>query len=657
MRAHNNKTYSIGGAIKTPNLEYCKTASLKSITYPTSGKTVFEWEQNDYYSEDGPVAYPCDIYTKSACLLSDSGCWHTDDPHPLEPLEHITTEDFEINNQLSQEVIITYFQRRSEEEVGESHMKNDSARIEVYDVNDWQHPIFSTCVIDEYDHGDHSETVYLYEGVTYRFHVFRNCVKVKNGLSISYLGLIDSLSENNVYPMGGLRIKSISNYNEDTIFENGKQYTYLDPSNRLSSGNLITRQTLNYTTIKLSSIVSMCIKSVSSYSYNNLTHKKITSSTPVEGAYSNTVFYKHVQESSITDQREINGYIQKEYSFVPDVIIGSKIKPYSMNWLRGKLLQETIYNKDSVLIRKTINKYSIDARINNLCRTFKLYRHISYTSFKRHDDYPLSYIFSPVDYDYVSHWQHLDTTLTIQYFPQTNDSITTRVTYTYNNPSHQNPSCIKTKNSNGESHVDEILYPDDINNNSVIQSMIDANMINTVLEKKTKINQNIISGHKNHFQISNNQILPELEEYFGSNMENTKTIYYNNFDVKGNLTQFKNEAGIFTTYLWGYNYSKPVAKIENATYDETMALLNIPYSKLQNMNSEELIDIFINLRENTIDKNIMITSFTHDPLIGITSITSPNGIENNFEYDHFQRLESTKDDSKNILKYIEYYYK
>ncbi len=52
-----------------------------------------------------------------------------------------------------------------------------------------------------------------------------------------------------------------------------------------------------------------------------------------------------------------------------------------------------------------------------------------------------------------------------------------------------------------------------------------------------------------------------------------------------------------------------------------------------------------------------ITTYTYDPLIGITSSTDTNGLTTYFEYDSLNRLKTIKDNKKNIVKSYIYNYK
>jgi len=53
----------------------------------------------------------------------------------------------------------------------------------------------------------------------------------------------------------------------------------------------------------------------------------------------------------------------------------------------------------------------------------------------------------------------------------------------------------------------------------------------------------------------------------------------------------------------------------------------------------------------------MITTYTHKPLIGITSITDPRGEKTTYHYDSFGRLILIKDADGNIISENKYNYR
>ena len=51
-----------------------------------------------------------------------------------------------------------------------------------------------------------------------------------------------------------------------------------------------------------------------------------------------------------------------------------------------------------------------------------------------------------------------------------------------------------------------------------------------------------------------------------------------------------------------------------------------------------------------------ITTYTYDPLVGMTSSTDTKGMPTYFEYDGMARLMNVKDKDGNIIKNYKYYY-
>jgi YD repeat-containing protein len=73
------------------------------------------------------------------------------------------------------------------------------------------------------------------------------------------------------------------------------------------------------------------------------------------------------------------------------------------------------------------------------------------------------------------------------------------------------------------------------------------------------------------------------------------------------------------------------------------------------LSDAQLISEFQTLRQN--NPNVQITSYTYDPLIGVTSMTDARGNVMYYEYDNLNRLKHVKDKDGNILSENLYNYK
>jgi hypothetical protein len=127
---------------------------------------------------------------------------------------------------------------------------------------------------------------------------------------------------------------------------------------------------------------------------------------------------------------------------------------------------------------------------------------------------------------------------------------------------------------------------------------------------------------------------------------------FHDYDKAGNATEVSKKDDTRTVYLWGYNYTKPIAKIENATYAQVMVALGKTATEtleyLQNFNDQLLKGETQKIRAAL--KDAMVTSYVYKPLVGITNIVDPRGVALSYEYDDLNRLKRIKDENQNIIE-------
>lgn len=113
-------------------------------------------------------------------------------------------------------------------------------------------------------------------------------------------------------------------------------------------------------------------------------------------------------------------------------------------------------------------------------------------------------------------------------------------------------------------------------------------------------------------------------------------------------------------YIWGYNWSEPVAVIRNATYDE-----------LQRIDRDGMIDrigacdkLTANSSEmawlqslRTLLPGAEVMLYTYEPLIGINTAVDASGRMTRYEYDGGNRLQAIRDENGNFLEVFKYHYK
>lgn len=124
----------------------------------------------------------------------------------------------------------------------------------------------------------------------------------------------------------------------------------------------------------------------------------------------------------------------------------------------------------------------------------------------------------------------------------------------------------------------------------------------------------------------------------GTNMQNAYQCLL--ADKKGNPVWIIQNNNLSTVYLWGYDYSYPVAEIGGANYKQVREKIGFPpedapyyqYSIKKSLDS---------LRRTLPESKI--TEYTYIPHLGVTSITDPAGKTTYYNYDQYGRLSLVSD--------------
>lgn len=139
-----------------------------------------------------------------------------------------------------------------------------------------------------------------------------------------------------------------------------------------------------------------------------------------------------------------------------------------------------------------------------------------------------------------------------------------------------------------------------------------------------------------------------------------KKVTINSYDSRGNVTQYTLENGQPVSVIWGYNQTRPIAKIENVSYSSILSTTITDLQSKSNVdinNSTEIVLITALNNLRTTFPNAMITTYTHDPLVGVTSITDAKGDVSTFEYDAASRLKTIKDKNGKLINEFQYHFK
>ncbi|KAA8476166.1 hypothetical protein F1649_20470 [Arcticibacter tournemirensis] len=286
--------------------------------------------------------------------------------------------------------------------------------------------------------------------------------------------------------------------------------------------------------------------------------------------------------------------------------------------------------------------------------------------------------------------------------------------YFYDNLSYLEPTRIITTGSKGDILQKTFSYPQDMVSNGndptgVYLSMSNANMVSPLINAIKSKNGTQLDQTKTNYSIFNNLFKPQTIEYKKGTNQPTVNVIFQSYDTKGNLEQLTKPGGPPLSYVWGYNKEYPVASASNALssdiyfegfeeatgtgisltsghtghnsktngYSKTLTgLTNGKYTlsywkETSGVWSKIIVEnidvtgtaytISINGTYHVDDvcfypKDVQMTTYTYDPLIGMTSQTDAKGITLYYEYDNFQRLRNIKDQDGNIIKKVNYHY-
>ncbi len=276
-------------------------------------------------------------------------------------------------------------------------------------------------------------------------------------------------------------------------------------------------------------------------------------------------------------------------------------------------------------------------------------------------------------------WAQLKESITKDYFYDTSGTtsiVETKTNYDYNTENYQPKTVTQTLTEAGstDTYVENRYYPVGGYPTAAFSGSEQAtigrlNMLN-------KVNDPVYTqSHKNDTLLSTVQyiynefepdvVVPQIIKSAKGQADIENRLVYHDYDDYGNPLEVAQEDGAHIMYIWGYDHSKPIAKIANATYigmpaavkTKIDALVALSNTEIARAEEQTLRDRFEELRNDAYFKEAQLTSFTYDPLIGVTSQTDAKGYTMYYTYDAFNRLEFIKDADEKLISEYKYHYK
>ncbi|EDP94441.1 hypothetical protein U8527_11200 [Kordia algicida OT-1] len=235
----------------------------------------------------------------------------------------------------------------------------------------------------------------------------------------------------------------------------------------------------------------------------------------------------------------------------------------------------------------------------------------------------------------------------------------TQVTETFYEsvPNHYNPTKTRFTDSKGDVYETVIRYPYEENHTGLLTENRLTVPLKTQQYKDATLMQTAVSqyGSFTGTDPATNPTNLLLQSVSGAKKTNPleERVSYHGYNKYGQVREVSKTNGTHITYLWGYNYNYPIAKIENATYSQVAAIVD--ENSIQNMTGTTLENTLQALRDGL--PQSMVSTYVYDPLIGVTRTTDPRGRSMYYIYDSMGRLKHTLDHDQHVLTTNNYHYK
>lgn len=221
--------------------------------------------------------------------------------------------------------------------------------------------------------------------------------------------------------------------------------------------------------------------------------------------------------------------------------------------------------------------------------------------------------------------------------------------------SHNEYGLVTTRSLTGPQNITTTYtYPLASDTSSVVQQLVSRKMMSTILASRSTTNTYgtfDVAGYKKDYAIYNGNIYPSklyrlsITNGIGNSYEEEQQVL--SYSSNGNPREIVDRSGVHTVYIWDYNDCYLTAEIKNATLSQVQ-------SALQSGG---------NLRDAL--PNSLVTTWTHSPLVGVTSQTDPSGVCTYYNYDSVGRLSEiyryadnvVSPSNKQILKQFSYHTK
>ncbi|WP_321515378.1 BACON domain-containing protein [Marinifilum fragile] len=645
----------IGESDRNPNFYYGKAGILVKIEYPTGGSAIFEYEGHDTSDENkflpndfvyGSVNFDFMPYKANVDIIAIQNPFVRVYAGSVFSFSETCYANISFENTLTNEKY--YITLNKAQGVESVYVPSGNYKIQMSLVDK-----FGGCVFPDVD---------------------------PLGVHISW--------QNEIYKkkkdVGGVRIKSYTNVTDGKQIK--KTFSYEDIDG-FSTGKMVTLP--EYGLLIPWPTIDGSLPPNNSVQF----YRTISTSIPLNLTKGNHIGYSKIIEKTVDEYGVPNGKKEYYYSTVDDFpdsragwydmpedidgtfTVSDMIKTHqlfkidSRDFLRGLPIKEVIYSYENNQWSKCLEKLNF----------YDIYTYwpewgINSGSFYNYNYYYKDHVlglvvkneinsdggFAGGSFNYYrsyTGWQELKRNISISYVKD--NRLVDTVSYYYNHSNNKTPyyqlSRTEKKLSNGDLLSIEYIYPYNQNlltgaNLVPIQGLLGKNVL-IPIQIQQKENGTIKETIRTNYRDENDLLMIDNEEYAVSDNTLEVKLRYEKYDDRGNVLTLRKENDIAISYVWGYNQSYPVAKLENATYEDVNSVLGASYY----LGTAGLTDS----QKNSLVTNLpnsQVTTYSYKPLVGLSSQTDPNGVTTHYMYDTFSRLIEVRNHDNHLIQAFDYHY-
>lgn len=435
----------------------------------------------------------------------------------------------------------------------------------------------------------------------------------------------------NNMPIGGLRIKSIANYDNNQLVGK-KTYTYTYPSSSISSGELNAIPKTYYRWEDSDYIYEM---------------KVVNSMIPLSNAFAPIVGYSYVTETDLDGSSTVYSYTN--FSSEKDIMYDcsrfgtGNVTPFdefsSRQYMSGKLLSETKFDSNGDSISHNAYTYTSDTAFNDT-------NYVATTCFN------VNNLFTNVGSRYRIFYYSPSAEKIVSKTKYGNLWVTDEATY------NRIDTVLTITNALGHTHSANIynnISETHKRGNSILQTIysypyLDTGVNNLLAQQfclpitgtKRYLDGNLLDGTKTVFRGSTN-IVPSYDVVHAGNINHCDTVArYITYSPTYRLTEMIDKNNVSHRFYWN-NYDQLIGAVTNGGMTVSA---NMDIDDIISNNASQIYG------NSPVDAKL----YEYDGHGNVSKITSGNKQSNKYLYDEYGRLTDVIDTNDKTVKRYDYNY-